>query len=131
MNNTNIPDVEGLTLNLDKIKENFGNEDCLFFKHNVIGESIQNYYQVNSYNIESLLGKYHTIESATTGAVAEGMTISQNYLYLYLGVHPMKNVILDEAETDWSIGTLHYALVIFFSRKQDAKDVLRTITECI
>jgi hypothetical protein len=40
MNNTNIPDVEGLTLNLNKIKEQFGNEDCLFFKHNVIGESI-------------------------------------------------------------------------------------------
>ncbi len=40
MKNTNIPDVEGLTLNLNKIKEQFGNEDCLFFKHNVIGESI-------------------------------------------------------------------------------------------
>lgn len=40
MKNTNLSDVDGLTLNLDKIKENFGNEDCLFFKHNVIGESI-------------------------------------------------------------------------------------------
>ena len=129
MNNTNIPDVEGLTLNLNKIKEQFGNEDCLFFKHNVIGESIQNYYQVNSYNIDSLLGKYHTIESATTGAVTEGLSISQKYLYLYLGVHPMENIILDEAETDWSIGTLHYALVIFFSSRQNAEDVLKMITD--
>lgn len=129
MHNTSIPGAAGRTLNLKKIAEQFGNEDCLFFKHNVIGDTIRNYYEVNSYNIESLIGKYHTIESATQGLVTEGMSIRQSYLYLYLGVHPMENVVLDEAETDWSIGTLHYALVLLFSSRQNALDVLQMITE--